>query len=329
LKFVPLWPNQTVFGGLANSTPSNPYDYSYPKEFYNRAEPYDSSTENIATAPLNLDVLKRDFVDKGLSTLDDMTIFDQQFFPRLVETKQAFRGDDTFALWIKAIETGVVCSTLGHVAVADSSKICAFARRSTTATEVEYCTYDEDNRTGIRSSVGCTTVARERDGKRWVLSTRYTQYGRQGAGGEGHYSCILPGKSFSDAAQMITNFLKDYIGKGYKISPRNTKNEISFTAEGIDIEDVNENVFLRLYVRGDVSKFDGEPADIGAPKSYSNETAVTVLTFFTISPQSSDNIVNYREPNGDMGNRLRNRFQTRMESQAKAFSSNAICGVSG
>ncbi len=329
LKYVPLWPNQALFGGLAAGKPSDPSDYEHWQQFYNRARAYDASIPNILTAPLNSSVFDGRFVDSGLSKLDYMIIFRPQFFPRLVQTNQAFGGDSTFDRWMKALGVGIVCAPSVSPADGTSAKICAFARR-TRAMAVEYCTYDEDGSSGIRSSVSCTKVADERDGKRWVIGTRYADYGPQGAGGEGDYSCVLPGKSLNDAAQMLEKFIRDYIGQSSKYSSRLLGNGLSIKAEGINIEDTEENVFYRVYLSGSVTKLERDSDFLlDVPQTYLYSPVITVLTSFTISAEASDNIVNYREPNEAMGGRLSNRFLTAMKNRAKMLSPGAVCGTSG
>ncbi len=95
----------------------------------------------------------------------------------------------------------------------------------------------------------------------------------------------------------------------------------NWSAESINVKDEKEGVFKRIYLNGTFGKinnYDGEP-----PHGLGFEVASN----FMISFQASDNIIDYREPNNAMGNRLRNALQGKVAAFAKKISQSAKCKV--
>jgi hypothetical protein len=335
LKWLPIWPNQSLFGGrLPECSYDAPNDNNCEK-VYNRAEPYVSNRQTIETILFAEKTFSDDFVDTSIPFIRTWWNPQMEYFLSTTEVEKVFRGGETYARWLKAASLGVKCAKKIEESSASLPEgawtpesgepkwdgDCAFvqAAQSNDENRLRYCTFDHDSKTGIRSQVDCLTVAYERKGKRFILASRYVFYYVDGAGGETEsFGCSVPGQSLAGTSRAIETFVRNYIGTSGKVDSRLIKPQyvsaeptFNFIADGINIDAEKRSlgIFLRAYIKGGASE-GGLAID---------------HAHFTISFQSSDNIIDYREPTVAMGNRIRNNFEARIKSTARNLSPGAHC----
>jgi hypothetical protein len=323
LKAIPIWPNNSIFGGYEERPDEDQFN---PDEFYNRAV---SST----AVPDEQDIRSIE-----ISSYD----FGPGFAERLITTgrhralmkvSDVFRGSEVFDLWVSALEQGVIC---GEVKTSDDDNAelvaeCGFARRVNTKAPpakrdaghitIEYCGFERFAQTHVSSTPSCFTVAKKEGSGTKVLAARHTYRPLEGkGGGEGGLDCIFPDKTIEELKEKFEKFLAQYLGEGHKYGVRlGTSNVYHFRAEGINIKDNREDVWKRIYLQGAYGPRPS-PTDDSLPGG-----AAWFSFVVTISYQDSDNIINYREPNQAMGNRLFNRFVQRIKEVSEGISPEAKC----
>ena len=164
----------------------------------------------------------------------------------------------------------------------------------------------------------CMTVAAENGRTHKVLSSRYTFYDASGGESAGEFKCIILGATMADVVSAVEPFLRRYVGPSSKYATTNGDyGEIEFRAQGIDIEDELERMFLRVYLTGSFYQWDNPKL----PES----VEVIVNVYFTVSAQSSDNLIDYREPNDSMTNRLSKKFEDQMRLTLKSLPQKSSC----
>jgi hypothetical protein len=233
-----------------------------------------------------------------------------------------FRGEEVFEFWKHSIGRAITCADIPNP-YTDTPRIdrtCAFSRSTTISkqTSIEYCTVAEDIQSGIRETPICMTVAAEKAAVHKVLSSRYTYYDASGGEFAGEFRCTIPGANSDDVVTNVEEFIKRYVGPSSKYSAKSgDSGEIEFRAQGIDIEDGFERMFLRVYLTGSFYRSDDAKSQHGVE--------VIVNAYFTVSAQSSDNLIDYREPNDAMTNRLRNRFEGQIRVLLKTLPQKSSC----
>ena len=76
-------------------------------------------------------------------------------------------------------------------------------------------------------------------------------------------------------------------------------------------------MFLRAYIFGGYHSY--------VDKVRGPLTRLTMNVTLTVSAQSSDNIIDYREPNRASADRLRNDFESKIRNYAQAISRHSSC----
>jgi hypothetical protein len=318
VRAIPIWPSNDILGGSDDSS----YE-SRNAAYYNRLDSRKALRDITQLDPRSYEFGKG-FVDSFFSVPE---------YRELLAVDDVYLGRQVFQLWLQAVAKGVICGDTepdnddnddGAV------RFCAFVRqRVSTARRMilEYCTFDETSQE-IRGYVYCVDVARDALGTKSILASRYTYFGGDlgYGGGEGHYECDMADLNPDDITDRFVGFIKTQVGLAAKIStaadhhyPRTTR----VAAEVLNLRDPAENVFLRARL----------DAGVG-PLRDANDQAIPgagfdLSTNFTISVQSSDNIIDYREPNTSMGNRIRSRLQDRLKQFAKQLSPTAHCQAIG
>jgi hypothetical protein len=132
--------------------------------------------------------------------------------------------------------------------------------------------------------------------------------------------CHFPDKSTEELKEKYGDFLIKYLGESSKYSAQLQPESgplphYEFRGTGLKIRDDQENVFKRIHVYG-----------LFYRELLSSFDTVFVHFSVTISAQASDNIIDYREPNEAMSNRLRNRFVQRIREFSKDISTRSACG---
>jgi hypothetical protein len=202
--------------------------------------------------------------------------------------------------------------------------VCGFSRRAavkSAQTAIEYCLFNRYV-DGVSGQPWCIKVARKDNSGTWILASHYTYYGRLDGegGGEAGVKCHFPDKSTEELKEKYGDFLIKYLGESSKYSAQLQPESgplphYEFRGTGLKIRDDQENVFKRIHVYG-----------LFYRELLSSFDTVFVHFSVTISAQASDNIIDYREPNEAMSNRLRNRFVQRIREFSKDISTRSACG---
>jgi hypothetical protein len=311
LKGIPIWPNNDVLGGRDKHAPEFP-DNAY----FNRTEA--DAQRTIITA---LSVDTYDFGDFA----DDR--FDIPEFRRFMDTQNVYFGDKIFELWIKATERGVIC---GQVTVDESdgtnAKSCAFVRKRSTkdrAIILEYCFFIAHSDRYIPGENTCVDVAKSAGRKKYVLASEYIYFGGDlgYGGGEGHYDCHLDDVSLELIKGPFADFVRSEVGPSGTINESESHDHpgtARIQAGALNVRDATSGVWVRKYLDTYVGPQDMKPG-----------SEFEISTNFTISVRASDDLIDYREPNSSMGNRLRNELQSRARLFALNFSKAPKCDAVG
>lgn len=314
MKSIPLWPNFVIIGGQ-NKTKLW-FDSNN-----NRAIAYDARKENIDNRPLTQPNFDETFVDEQIARISVWWGSDIQKLLRLTDTESVYHGDEVFKLWKSAVDSGITCATKRDLdtQMPEAEKHCVFARDAArgVASEIEYCDFKVDRTSDIREGTICTVVASETRGVRQVLSAHYADWYFEGGESAGEYTCTLPRMSDDDIARIIEGFVQPYIGRSSKYSQKSDEGEHYYKAEGINVFDQNENMFLRVYIFGSY--------DSWVDKKRGPLSRFTMNANLTISAQASDNIIDYREPNRATADRMRNNFDKALRSYMLTVSKRAAC----
>jgi hypothetical protein len=330
-KFVPLWPNQGIFGApsptpdFSKGEPANGED-----AYYNAIIPAASPAEIIDVKPVSDGFSEGTFVDTSLAAAHGKGPVATTFQSKLVPISVVFQGSETSAQWGKAVSTGVTCKKeQAENEYGFLSRDCAFARRQRVGDQaIEYCTYSENTDSAVKGTTQCILVATETKGIRSVLATQYALHDVPAqAGGELELQCILPEQNYLGGAAIVRAALEKYVGKTSKISSR--PNLAKFEAEGMKIEQADEKVFVRAFLRGRFSELPSKEDYLVLPenavKKFPAAPMIAIQTSFTISAQASDDITDYREPNSGVGMRIRNQFAKSFVSELRKSVPKAIC----
>lgn len=308
-KWVPIWPNQAIFGPVIEK-PSFDHSDSYKlkvDEFFNRTIDRPDSHDSIEFRKPSAVSFKKDFVDRDF--VDDSFYRDRHLTKGLKSTlvpidQPIYWGQAVFEAWLRTLSAGVICS--------DSR--CAFTRKSADATSIEYCIFTEVDAQKIRDTPLCRTVASERNGHRSILATKYTGHDAKladavVAAGESTITCDLPRKSVARGFQQLQTFVGEYLGPTSRIAIE--KGHIE--AEGMKIAASEEGGFLRAYLYAWT-----EVAEDG-------DGLIEMHPSFTFSAQASDDITDYRELNKASGMRISNRFYGKFVEGMKMVAPDARC----
>jgi hypothetical protein len=325
-KFVPLWPNHALFRARGPGNGASPDLAKADESAGAHIRLFDPSRLTIQTVPLNGDAFGPQFIDKHLSQFDSFEVFDDVHFARLMPISEVYRGSEIFGYWTDALQKGLICTSKAtqsdwfQRAGKDHpmATACAFAQTGIDEGKqaVKYCVFEQEAGSGIRSQVFCTTVATtDSAGTRSVLSARYFTYDHHGGGGELTYYCEVPGKDLDGAMAIAKLSMIGYLGASSKFALlHSSKLDIRlFQAEGLNIHDEKENIFLRAVLRGTVEQ--------NANRTF----VVAIFSNFTRSAQSSDNIIDYREPNQAEGDRIVHNFWNDIEKRVKLAVPQAHC----
>ena len=313
-KSIPIWPNFTIIGGLDSTK-------NWSSSHGNRAISFDSLRENIESRSLTKPPFDETFVDEHVAGISTWLTRDIRKFVGLKLTKHVYHGEEVFKFWNMALEKGIICAIRRDISIDDlePKKHCVFARSTQTKSgrTIDYCDFVVDQPSRIREETVCTVVASEIKGARSVLSARYTDWYFAGGSSAGEYICVFPNVSADTIALSIERFIKPYIGQSSKFFAKTEEGENLYKAEGINIYDKNENMFLRAYIFGGYHSY--------VDKVRGPLTRLTMNVTLTVSAQSSDNIIDYREPNRASADRLRNDFESKVRNYALAISRRSSC----
>ena len=203
--------------------------------------------------------------------------------------------------------------------VPEIERHCVFARYAVpnNVDIIEYCAYQEFIDSDIRSSPNCTRVASLQGEVRRVLSTRYTEWDYQGGESEGEYTCTVPKATQDDVRRAVGKIIKNLIGTSSKYFASVDSDVINYKAEGINIENKSEKMFVRAYLFGSYE----EPTRGKSGVS----VKFTVNVNMTVSAQASENIMDYREPSEAMADRMRNQFNDFLRTSIRSEWPGAGC----
>ena len=319
-KWIPLWPNNAVFGG----TLSEEHYEIDPEAII--TQPFQNSKLNIETISF-IPKFDHSYVDRGLAAVSTWMGYDTATFLRLINVSEAYHGDKVFDAWTKAADAGIQC----RVETAETwdeevedhrhnlERHCVFARKqiSRSGYSIEYCTFEEDLQSGIRDSPTCTRVALERGRARQILATRYTTYAFQGGDYAGEFMCTVPAVTRQSASDHLETFIKGLIGVSSKYASTLRADTYAYKAEGINIEDRAERIFLRVFLSGSVYE--------QLEKNNRISIRMSMNYYYTVSAQSSDDMTNYREPNAAMSKRIRNRFEAAAKTAMRNLARGSEC----
>lgn len=332
-KFVPLWPNQTIFGDLLSAPVTTKESAAKRNAQYNKVVPAPGTEHSILSKPLSTNVFDEGrFVDSHLSTAHGTSTLETSLHSQLVPAKErVFRGEEVFDNWVKAASKGILCrkeqmkNESGFM-----SRSCAFARltKAPDLSKIEYCTFLENTDNGPRGAVQCMVVATDKNAVRSVLATQYRLHDvPSGAGGEAEFQCVLPDQTPSDGATNVRTNLEAYLGAGAKILSR--PNMEKFEAEGLKINVKDEKVFVRAFLRGRFTSSLNKESYVVMPddvvKKFPTAPVVAIQTSFTTSAQASDDVTDYREPDPPVGTRISNSFFKAFAAGLRKISPAAVC----
>jgi hypothetical protein len=311
-KWIPITPSNAIFGFEEDD------NEKYKPEYYDRTIAYRYSPLSIEFAKLFDDVFDSRFVDESLSYMSTWLQPRQRYALGLVETSKAFRGAEILEYWKRSLLAGIVCEhhTKSYASGAVVEKMCAFASwvKGKPSNLIEYCTYDVDFESGIRGAVNCNPVADISASSPRILATRYVYYDFSGGAYAGQFRCRLPTQGLEQIRRALGEFLKHYLGPS---SGTYFFADNHYRAEGINVEDREEHMFVRTAVSGDFS---------GARHYSYGGYNLSADVSFSVSAQSTDDITNYREPNSAMTKRLMNHFERELKL---ALPENSTCWFEG
>jgi hypothetical protein len=321
LKFIPVWPHNAIFGGYDNVDDGE----RFKNDFYNRVA-------STATVPNDHDIRKIDFSEYKFGSDFAERFFRTGRHRSLVKTSEAFRGPEVFTLWLNALEKGVICGPMKTPDEDNAEPVaeCGFARRAdpkSAQLTIEYCGFQKFATSGAGDEPWCIKVARRDKSGTWILATRYTNYGRlDGEGGaETGLECNFPDRTSDELKDKFGEFFQQYLGESRKYAVRKLAagdtEQYAFRGDGLKIRDDRENIFERVYVHGTYAQ------GFLSMATLEKLPGGTIWVHFaiTISAQASDSIIDYREPNEGMGNRLHNRLVDQLKGVSRGISARSNC----
>ncbi|MGB9367483.1 MAG: hypothetical protein WCE79_15860 [Xanthobacteraceae bacterium] len=332
--WIPLWPNQSIWGVLNEGRPvMEPHKRgasASEEEHGKDTIPYsDENPLNVQNLPISQLAFGSEFVDFTLPSRSDFTT--------LAPVQKVFRGSEVFDHWIKALTVGTVCNDRTIKNEADLRRRhrkgkeltaeCAFARMRAIRSGylIEYCRYKRAE--SAASELYCAEVAKEIGAQRLVHAARHMDYVEHPpwGGGELATGCDIPTRAAHRIEAEIIRWIRSYVGGTSSFSwqpaalPKGRPEDVAkysqidkFTADGMNIYDAAEKMFLRVYLRGELNRDN-------------DSVSFSIEWSFTISAQATDDITNYREPNPAMSKRLAKRMEGRVKSFVRSLSSRASC----
>ncbi|WP_157195762.1 hypothetical protein [Bradyrhizobium sp. YR681] len=305
-KWIPLWPKNTAFGGDDNS------DAKLQPDYYNRAIPFNPMQPNIESVDLNSDIFGASFVDNELSRISSWMLPQEKYALALVDSSKVFRAPQILELWKQSLKSGLHCEqhATEYTAGPAVERFCAFTRLSSKKkiAPLEYCTYEVDVPSNIRGEMTCTVVAEISDASSKLLAARYVYYDFSGGDYAGQFRCQFDRMTLDQASDQLRNFVRQRFGASSKyFALPDEGGGFRFRAEGINVEDKEERMFVRTALSGSMS------LDL-RKKGRTPAVSIFLDAWFSVSAQASDDIISYREPSSAMGNRLRNHFEDTLKS---------------
>lgn len=318
-KRIPLVPNDSVFVPHGDPSMWMPDPDNYEPE---RARKFDKSIPSIETLTISPPTFDEAFVDPELAGMSTW-LPPENHNVAVTSVEKVFHGDEIFEYWERATSAGVVCANLPSHEIANWDEIvhyCVFARGGFQGDRktIEYCRVDEFEKFGgIKSNPICIGVADEAHGVRRVLSARYVEFEYRASGAAAEFVCKVPTGSRDKVVEIVHSLVKELVGTSSKYFETDDEGTVEYKAEGIDVEDRTEKMFLRTYIFGMV---------MPAEKSKSG----TIVRFsmnsnMSVSAQSSENVIDYRDPSAAMGDRLRNAFEEKLRSAISKAWKGAHC----
>jgi hypothetical protein len=322
LRAIPLWPNNDIFGGYDNVTADFDPKRFDPK-YYNRIAEDDTvpREHDIRRMPIKNYAFGPNYAWRRFAALKNHVAAN---YLALLSTSEVFRGDEVFALWMIAVSKGVICGDASQLEKGEPVADCGFSRvkeSGSRQTTIEYCGFGRFAESGASDSPLCIEVAKKNAKRISVLASPYVFYGQfqETGGAEGTLFCFFEGKTADELKERVGQFLTQYLGDSRKYVTRAQSREnllpplpsltsYSFKGEGLRIRDDQEHLFKRVYVTGNYG-----------------QANMSVQFSATISVHASDNIIDYREPNEAMGNRLRNRFFEKISELSRDISPRSKC----
>lgn len=318
-KWVPIWPNQAIFGPVTGQRA-----FEYPNswleqikyklqvdEYFNRTIDKPNPRDTIEGRTLSSNLYGKNFVDADLAEKNDK--FHRGLKSNLVSLDQSvFRGTAVFDAWLRSISAGIICANEERGIREYLARRCAFTRTKADGITIEYCSFTETILQKVRDQPICVPVASENRGKRAILATRYTGHDAHVnavvASSESRLTCDLPSKYAAAGFQQLRTFLEQYLGPTSRLQME--KNHLE--GEGMKIAEVEEGGFLRAYFYA--------WTDNGGSSS-----SIELHPSFTFSAQASDDITDYRELNKASAMRVLKRFYTKFFEEIKAAAPGALC----
>ncbi len=310
---IPMWPSDAIFGGQVSNKDSS-WDINFALKGADVPRGRDIRSLSLDTRHIDEEFADYDFLGRGAA--------------RLTITTDVLFGEQVFGLWMSAISKGVLC---GKELIEQNTRVahCAFARRKEAQTapgrdaNIEYCYFDKSF--GVSGEPLCIGVARAAaNGTKWVLASVYAFNGGSDGGAEEGLTCEFPENSVTDVKDRFGHFFAEYLGRSRNYRVNFNEGQYVFNGEGLKIYDDGERVYKRVHVMGWYSGRKEWVPDSETVRQLSGAEAYIGFSM-TISALHSDSIIDYREPNAAMSNRLRNSMTDTVKTFSNGISRKSKC----